>query len=192
MLKLPSNLAGVSRLAATDAARYALTCIRVAEKEDGYEVQATDGKRLVIITGPGREEQTLAMLADAPNGASVALIPAKDWGKTLKAAKKQGAYLVLGEQASTFAAGDNVSRLDNAVDVRWPNFDLVLPKDKPKVEFAVDGRLFAELLAVAAAFCPESSNGRLTFRFWKSDRPFVIETRNDAGQNLFALMMPIS
>jgi DNA polymerase III sliding clamp (beta) subunit (PCNA family) len=192
MLKLPSNLAGVSRLAAQDAARYALTCVRVAEKENGYEVQATDGKRLVIITGPGREEQTLAMLSDAPNGASVALIPAKDWGKTLKAAKKHDAYAVLGEQASTFAVGDNVSRLDNVVDARWPNFDLVLPKDKPRVEFTVDGRLLAELLAVAAAFCPESSNGRLTFRFWKSSRPFVIETRNDAGQNLFALMMPIS
>jgi hypothetical protein len=132
MLRLPSNLAGVSRLAAAEDTRCALSCIRVAEREGGYEIQATDGKRLVIITGLGREEQTLAMLSDAPNGASVTLIPAKDWGKTLKAARKHDAYAVLGE------------------------------------------------------------NGRLTFRYWKPSRPFVIETRNDAGQNLFSLMMPIS
>ncbi len=189
MLRLPNNLGELAKLAARDPARYALANVRVAEVLEGYEVQATDGKRLGIVQGPGREEQPLALLADAPNGATTALIPAKAWASVFKAAKRDEPFVVLGEKVSTFAAGSNVSRVENG-DGRWPAFDTILPKQRPAVEFQVNGRLLAELLAVAAAFSHDGE-GSVTVRFWTKDRPVAVTTANGT-QLFFGMQMPLS
>jgi DNA polymerase III sliding clamp (beta) subunit (PCNA family) len=189
MLKLPKLLAAVARFAARDATKYTLNALRLSETAEGYEVQATDGRRLAVVKGPGREEATLAMLADAPKGATAALVPAKEFADALKQAKKiDHVFAVLGSQQTTFAAGNKVVTIEN-VEGRWPNFDIALPKKAPAVEFTIDAALFAELLDVASALSLDKV--AITLRYWKKDVPVVVTAAAD-GIEFFGLQMPLS
>lgn len=83
MLKLPGRLAELAKLTPREPTRYMLSHVRLAETEDGFRIEATDGRRLAVVTGPGREEGVLTMLAGAPNGASSALGPAREFAAVL-------------------------------------------------------------------------------------------------------------
>jgi hypothetical protein len=153
MLKIPANVASIAKLADPSNSRYALAGLLVSERPDGYQVEATDGKRLGIVRGPGAEAERPEALADAPNGATEALIAAADFANLVKANSKARwpALLVLGTDASTFLSDGKVVRVRN-LDGRWPAIDQVLPMNPPAAEFAVSAKLFAELLLVGAAF----------------------------------------
>jgi hypothetical protein len=191
MMKLQSRLAELAKIVPRDTGRFMLTHVRLALTPDGFEVQATDGRRLAVVTGPGREEGTLTMLADAPNGADVALVPAKEFAAALKAGKGASSYAVLGSEFTTLAVGAAVHRLTNG-DGRFPPIDQVLPKEPPAVVFKVNARMLAELLTVAATFSPDGGIGHVLVQFWRSDRPLAITTDDGAGTRFFGLMMPLA
>lgn len=191
MLKLQSRLAELAKITPRDLGRYLMTHVRLAMTADGFEIQATDGRRLAVVTGPGREESVLAMLADAPNGADVALVPAKEFAAALKKSGKGTSYAVLGSEFTTLAVGTTVHRLANG-DGRFPNIDSVLPKDPPAVVFKVNARLLAELLTVAAAFSPDGGIGHVCMQFWASNVPIAVTTDDGAGTKFFSLIMPLA
>jgi hypothetical protein len=192
MLKLPANVASLAKLADPTNRRFALAGLLVSERPEGYQVEATDGKRLGIVRGPGAQAERPEALADAPNGATEAIIGAADFAALVKANGKARwpALLVLGYEASTFLTGGKVVRVRN-LDGRWPAIDQVLPSTPPAVEFAVTAKLFAELLLVAAAFGDEG-NGNVLIRFWDKDKPVATQTANSSGQSFFGLLMPVS
>jgi hypothetical protein len=47
---LPRNVSGLAAVAAMEATRYTLSCVRVSECPGGwYRLEATDGRRLAIV-----------------------------------------------------------------------------------------------------------------------------------------------
>ena len=80
MLKLPGNLASLARLASKDATRYSLNAVRVRETTEGYQVVATDGRRMAIVSGPGAFDEPIPPLEEAPDDAIEALVPAAELG----------------------------------------------------------------------------------------------------------------
>src|SRR4051812_44575743 len=84
-LFIPKNLVRLADLCAGDEGRYALTGVRVIDLEDGrYRLEATDGKRLVIIHGDSLAPrvgapETFAALEAVANSGTQTIVPAADW-----------------------------------------------------------------------------------------------------------------
>src|SRR5262245_66508802 len=111
MLHLPPNLAELARLAGASA-RYATGCLLLSEQPEGYQLEATDGRRLAVVRGPGRADEPAPELAEAPAGAPTALVPAAAFAKLLKSARSgRPALTVLGPDSTTWLVGGTVDWL---------------------------------------------------------------------------------
>jgi hypothetical protein len=198
---LPANLASVTKCCAADS-RYALAAVRVAQTEDGYRVEVTDGRRLARVDGtnagdPDRFPEIPA-LTTAPNGASEALIPARIFAKACKdvntrlagSEERRALAVRLGRDVSTLATidedGGSLVRQPRNVEGRFPNTDAVLPTDKPLASIMVDANLLAELLQVAAQF---ASHGHVTIDLFGKG-PARITGKNES-QEFTGLIMPV-
>jgi hypothetical protein len=190
VLKIPANVAALAKLAAAENPRYALMAVLVSEQDNLYQVEATDGRRLGVVRGPGGGQERHPRLADAPNGATEALILAKDFADLVKAKKRQETLLVLGDPVSTFLADEKVVSLPN-VEGKWPPIDQVFPQKPPAAEFTVGARYLSELLQVAVAF-GDDHNGNVLVRFWDGNTPIALQTANSSGQSFFGMVMPVS
>jgi hypothetical protein len=191
MLKLPINLAEIVRLADPANPRFATGNLLLSEQPSGYQLEATDGKRLALVTGPGRDADVPPLLDGAPNEAVEALVPANEFAAVFKPGKKhRGPVLVvLGENVVTFLAGNSVTRVEVGAG-RWPAIDGVLPAQEPAAEFVVNARLFGELLTAAAAFANEPDRN-VRIRYWHPDKPVAVTAANGDGQSFFGLQMPV-
>jgi hypothetical protein len=192
MLKFPANVAALAKLAAAENPRYALNAVLVSERPEGYQIEATDGRRLGIARGPGAESERHPRLADAPNGATEALIPAKDFADLVRMGKgyRNESLLVLGDVSSTFLAAGKVISVPNREGL-WPRVDAVLPMKPPAAEFTASARYLCDLLQVAAGFGDEG-NGNVLIRFWDANTPVAVQTANSNGQSFFGLVMPVT
>jgi hypothetical protein len=193
VLKIPANVAALAKLAEPLGGRgYALEGLLVSERPEGYQVEATDGKRLGLVRGPGVEAAPHPRLAEAPSGAAEAIIPARDFAELVRKGRgrRNETLLVLGYESSTFLADGKVVRVQN-LEGRWPPIDQVLPKAPPAAEFAVSGKYLVDLLQAAVGF-GDDGNGNVLIRFWKADVPIAVQTANSQGQSFFGLLMPVS
>jgi len=196
MLLLPRNLAKLADLAA-DETRLSLTGIRVLEYQDSYRLEATDGRRLLIVRGPHNQREltpqdrlTAAALDDAPDGKFVALVPAEDWAKAFKAAKKgESIGLVLGEEDLTFGTASQLLRT-RQVEGRFPDVNAVIPKKAPPFTIAVNPLLLAELLTVMAQIAGEDER-KVCLHFYGSKVPMGLSCKNAEGQFADAILMPL-
>jgi hypothetical protein len=190
-LKLPLVLVELARLVRKVAGRYSLGNVKLQETLEGFRAEATDGRRLAVVTGPGVEADVIPILLGAPNGASEALVPAEDWKKAFRLSKDKPIHCVMGPTVTTFASGGQTLRATNG-DGHWPNIDEVLPKTPPVCEIIIDAHLFADLIDVAGAFSPldhKIPNGSVTLRYWSPDQPMLLATNN--GSEFFTgLIMP--
>jgi hypothetical protein len=194
MLKLPLNLAELARLADPANPKFALGCLLVSERPDGYQVEVTDAKRLALVTGPGREADVPPLLADAPNGATEALVPAPEFAAVFRSGRRgrgpvPAVLAILGENVVTFLAGNSTTRVEVGTG-RWPQIDSVIPTQEPAAEFVVSARLFGELLAAAAAFA-NGPDHNVRIRYWHPDKPVAVTAANGEGQAFFGLQMPV-
>lgn len=202
MLLLPSNLAVLAKLAAKYDTRLVLTGVRVQETTDGYQVMATDGRRLGIVTGcdkPPPEYIESHPLADAPNGADVALVPAKEWARIVKAESpgkvKNGSFhdmrtaLVMAPNQCTFSRGAD-RFVVNTEDGRYPDAAHVVASIRSVFKIEVNAKLFAELLQVAAAFAADDGS-KVTLHFHHSQKPFLVCSEN-TEQRFVGVMMPLT
>jgi DNA polymerase III sliding clamp (beta) subunit (PCNA family) len=198
---LPANLASVTKCCAADT-RYALAAVRLMATEDGYRVEATDGKRLARVDGdnagdPARFPEIPALIS-APNGASEALIPAKIFAKACKdvntrlagSEERRALAVRLGKEVSTLATidedGGSLVRQPRNVEGRFPNTDAVLPTGKPVASITVDAALLAELLQVAAQFADQ---GYVTIDLFGKGPARI--TGKNSSQNFTGLIMPV-
>ena len=89
-LFIPKVLARLHELTAEPHGRFALTGIRVLDLQDGrYRLEATDGKRLLIVHGPSMTpsrgaQETFAALESVANGGTDALVPSADWKTAMR------------------------------------------------------------------------------------------------------------
>jgi hypothetical protein len=190
---LPKNVSGLAGIAATEATRYTLSCVRVMECLGGwYRLEATDGRRLAIVQGPSKEPRVpLPGLDTAPNGASEVLVPVADWKAAFKQARKEDVVgLVAGAELVTLATARTTSTCPPG-EGRFPPVDQVLPKTLPLVRFTVNPELLAGLCHLAHTLDPEGN--RVEILWYGPDRPIGLMARNDEQQQtLDCLLMPLT
>lgn len=129
--------------------------------DDKFVAVATNTKVLVIVEGQGDTAsdypETQAMLA-APNGATTSLVPGKIWKEAFsetavltKGATKpilKNVAVKLGENEVSFSSTDNrqsMFKQSPPLDGRFPPYQEIWPRRKPRVKFFVDGKLLGEL-----------------------------------------------
>jgi hypothetical protein len=202
-LMLPPNLAVLGKIAG-DNMRYALSALNIQETDEGYRVEATDTRRLAVVTGPseGADEFPDVSGLRGPLPEKQALLPVRVFEKACKSvptrAYKEHLKRVavrLGATSSVLAATD----LDCAtvleprnVEGRFPDAEKVFPNRKPKVQFSVDAKMLADLLQVAVAFALEGSN-RVDVLVYGEKEPVELRTTtNEKGQKFRGLIVPLS
>ena len=193
MLKLPTNLASLARLAAKQDIRYALSAIRVRETTEGYEVVATDGRRMAVVTGPGLCEEPVSTLEEAPNGACEALLPAGEWARILKGAKRQPAFVALGLEVSTFSVGTDISTVPNQ-EGRFPDVERAAEDCcRSLLRVRVPARQLAELLLVAAEFSADGPrDGSVILHYGGKGKALLLTCDNAEGQRFEAAIVPLT
>lgn len=184
--------------------------------EDRFTAAATDGNRLIIVTGEAYRPDaqppnkpaypSIPALENAPNGSLGAIIDAKTWKKTFTDAAKltskrhtsphlQRVAAVFGEKLTTFCAtnADNVQTSQPTnIDGQFPNYQQVIPnRPTPTYEITVDPYLLAETLeTVAKLGCDE--NLGVTLSFGKPIEPITIRPRAAGELNTLAVIVPLS
>ncbi len=210
-LLLPRNLARLADLAAGRAG-FATAGVFVAATADGYRAEATDGRRLAVVTGPNAADPEgwgyVPDLAEAQRGAGAAVVPVRDWeaafatrpNKGLLRLKPQLAPLAvaLGKDRVTLAtAGLRVASLTRAEPEpgRWPPTARLLTEvvgRKVQAEVRVDAKLLAELLEVAAAFAEGDCHG-VTLRVYEGGAKYLsVHAANGEGQQFTGLIVPLA
>lgn len=207
---LPPNLANVAKLCAENP-RYALSGPRLTLTDTGYRVDATDGRRLLTVTGdypdPPADYPELPALASAPNGAASAIIPTKDWQAAFKMLPKArltrqrpilgNLAAVIGETVTTFGSTDMESTQAKEcrnVEGRYPAVEEIKPPVcQTPTEVHVDPRMLAELLSVLSDFTDDENKG-ITLKVYPSkpggySQPLWVEVEN-RGQKVTACLMP--
>lgn len=174
---LPPTLARLADVADKhDSTRFTLSNVRLELKPDGsFVADATDSKRLIRVTGPGvdrdtiaREYPTFPAIESAPNGATAALVPAAAWRKAFAAAEKhtrkvkkrpvlQTVAVVAGDRVTTFGATDGAAPMCETVpngEGRFPPVPDILRQGKRARQlFTVDAALLADQLRAFADVC---------------------------------------
>lgn len=205
-LALPANLAALAKVATKDTGhRYATSGVYLEVTATGYRAEATTGRILARVDGLAPvAERVPPTLADAPNGATSAIIPGSDWVAGLKRIHKKArsphdvVHVVLGQHVTTFGDWQDQSQTAENIDGRWPNTDRVLPTGSPTATVAVDGHLLAQLLTVAAAFAEAGTDAArvvLELRQSKpgcSQTPVVLRSSNSTGQTFTGLLVPLA
>src|SRR5262249_53352745 len=92
------------------------------------------------------------------------------------------------EGGLTLAAGDQALTA-RACDGRYPDVDAVLPRHGPLVAVRLDPALLESLLKLAAVIKPD---GGVDLLFFGPGKPLGLIARNDAGQTLDCLLMPLT
>jgi hypothetical protein len=196
MLFLPKNLATLAEIAAKDTGRLSMTGIRVLEYADSYRVEATDGRRLLVIRGPNGMNpgyQNIGRLAegleDAPNGTFDAVVPGKEWTEAFKGAKKgESVGLVMGDGNATFAFGKQLLRSD-LVEGKFRPIDAVIPLQAPRFTITVNPNYLADLLLTMAQLTPD--NPSVMLHFYRTETPMGLTCMNEQGQFADAIVMPL-
>jgi DNA polymerase III sliding clamp (beta) subunit (PCNA family) len=197
MLLLPKNVSRLSDLVSRGAGRENLSGIRVQEFADSYRLEATDGKRLLVIRGPQvadttpQDRLTCDSLADAPTAAFDALVPADDWSKAFKAVKKgENVGVALSAVEITLAAGTQTLKT-HPLEGRFPDVNGVLPKKPALWSVSFNPVLMAELLTVIAQVAGEDVC-RVSLHFYGAKHPIGLFCSNPTGQFADALLVPLT
>jgi DNA polymerase III sliding clamp (beta) subunit (PCNA family) len=204
---LPANLAGLAALTATDATRYAMSGVLVKLTPEGYEIAATDGRRLGVVSGPSTadplEFPSVPELTDAPPAQAQAVIPAAEWRaafRSLPSARVIAAEPVLGnvavhlgekESLLVTSTGEeaNVQRVPN-LEGRYPPYAAIEPKGEPVVRLLVNPDYLLSLARFVKDFVADTNNPEMILEVRGPGQPIVIRAAN-AAQRFLGLLMPM-
>jgi hypothetical protein len=206
-LLLPRNLGAVAKLANKDPhARYfATTAVQLEQMGPQYRATATDGKRLITVTGTSENPETypwqgIPALAHADNGATIAHISARDWQaafKTIPTRCRPGlehVAVTMAENSVTMATTDlersNVQTPRNVAG-RFPDWQRVFPTSKPVVTIRIDPKLLAETLTTVATFT-DAEAPAVSLIVYPKGAPVEIQAKNADGQTTRALVVPLT
>lgn len=163
---------------------YGLNLLQVSQERTA----ATDGICLIIVNGTADEGPELEPV----------LITREDALAIAKGPKKDGVvHYAVNEDTSlsffpTYGCVDDQVKASLIGD-RFPNVDLVIPRDEPSVTFKLDGEVLGKLIPVLTRLAKtKTAAGELTFSFHGDDKAIKIEAENpDTGQGAVAVIMPI-
>jgi hypothetical protein len=181
---------------------------RIAEKH--YRAAATDTKVLMMVEGEcGSTEEIpgLAAVLNAPNSATSAMVPYKEFKKVFADATKKTKkrYLAaackqvvasLGKEVATFGCTDTESEEVKQTTLHlglFPNVDDILNstrKKKPVVKISFDPNYLAKLAKIAAGYCDDESQ-RVDMEIYGESKPAIM-TVTTATQKVTMLIMPLA
>jgi hypothetical protein len=185
---LPANLAVLARLAPKESPRYRLDCVRVIDPGDGtYRVDVTDGRRLAIVRGSVQQAAYEAVESSADGTAEI-LVPLPTWAQAFKSAGRDPVGLGVDDDGLILATRSGARFAAPSPEGRYPDCDAVLPKSAARWQVRVDPLLLGGLLQVAAALGLEG----VDLLYFAKDKPLGLIGRNDQGQYLDALIMPLA
>jgi DNA polymerase III sliding clamp (beta) subunit (PCNA family) len=205
---LPANLGGLAKLTADEMTRYSMCGVLVRLKGNGYEVVATDGRKLAIISGRATadplEFPTLPELAEVPPAVEQGVIPTQAWrdafrslprGKTVASEPVLGHVAVhLGAEESILATTDgeesHVQKVPN-VERQFPDYNAVLPRDEPRGRVVLNPSLLLEVIKLARDFVAGTENPMITLEVRDPNVPIQIRASN-GDQELLAILMPMT
>ena len=175
MIRIPKSLSKILVACATDEGRYAMKAIRIQEfKNDHYRIDATDGKMAVVVTGESEAANYGAGLPAPDEDARFDyLVDADEMDKAFRLCPKGGAIAIQADRDGVFiAVGQTVTRLD-INEGRFPDVDMVLPKDKnPIARFRMNPAVLIRALEAAKGM--ELVNNTVEFFVYASDKPVAI------------------
>lgn len=195
MLYLPRNLGKLADIAATENPRYAITGVKVTDPRDGtYRLDVTDGRRLLVVRGnlPDAPPEYVG-LKSHPDWFE-AVIPSQDWRAVFKwkdpeKGRNGPLALALGDPCQFVnEPGAHSVLKPSPLQGRYPPVDSVLPKRPPLAGADVDPALLAGLLSTIASL----GVTRVRLLFWKKDAVLAVVGRNDEGQYVDGVIMPLS
>jgi DNA polymerase III sliding clamp (beta) subunit (PCNA family) len=201
---IPKSVAKVVQMAAEDTARASMAGVRVENyAEDCWRLVVTDGRRLAIVGGdsqppePGLKryyEKTAAALGDAPEGGTVAVLPADAWEKAFKMGDKRDPValaLAPGNNSFVLASGGQILHT-LAQEGRYPDYTKVLPHNRPPlVRFRVDPDYLASLLKFIGSM-QHSGERQVEVLWYAKDQPIGLMARGKDGLTVDCLLMPLT
>lgn len=205
---LPKNLGSLATLCQDGSYRYGFSGVHLQTTQDGYQVEATDGKSFVRVVGTcelSEQYPCNSSLASAPNGQHESIVPASEWKKAFKAIPTGRTVTnkpilgnlaaVQGPQTTTLHSVDGNGGITHTeainIDSRWPNTDDVLPKDAAALSIKIDAKRLAELLQIAAQFSGDDAYHSVTLHVFTESKPLKITARKDS-QEFIGLIMPLA
>ena len=210
LLLLPPSVATIVKLTASgEQQRFgATTGVRLLSTNRGYRIEATDGRRAAILTGPVAEAAdfpALPAIAQAASGATEGVLPVAAWTAAFRSTPRGRAVrvkpilgnlaVVLAKDAATLASTDmeRVSAAETRlVDGRFPDIRRAMPTGQPKAVFAVDAKLLAELLEVAASVVGKDALHRVTVEVRGENDVLVLRAIGEAGEEFTGLAVPLA
>jgi DNA polymerase III sliding clamp (beta) subunit (PCNA family) len=198
MLLLPRNVAKISEVCNGEHHHhYSFSGVHVQEFKDSWRLEATDGKKLIVLQGPKVEPRRLhdklaaESLEELQGGLFDFVMPADDWSRAFKLLNKDADFVVLtGEERVIHVAADR-HRFDSyALDKGFPRIGEIIPR-KPAV-FVLDVKAL-DLMAVlkAALAANDPLNDRVRLCFYDRSAPFGVQAFPPEGQTFDALIMPL-
>jgi len=147
------------------------------------ETMATNGHYLVRVSNvPDETIQTNERSFSIP-AASFKPIKVKNGDAIELATNGTGSSWNLTTGPSTFHLEESTTT--------FPNVDVIMPKDEPKIAFGCDANYLAKLAKAFAAFQSDKRIPTIKVSVFEADRAIRIEATNDAGQTMTALLMPV-
>jgi hypothetical protein len=205
---LHGNLNALAKLTESASGRYATSGVLVeADGDERYRAVATNGRYLGLVEGEPSTAighyPNVEAVRNAPNGATKAIIPAKDFAAATAAASKKkaaplGRYVatVLGEKVATMVThdGENTATTTaQTIDGRFPDWRKVLDsvdkKGAPAFSIRVDARYLVQLLTAAATFTQDNC-GAVTLEFFGKDDPMRVVGAS-VEQKFTGLLVPL-
>lgn len=203
-LLLPRWLAPLAKACATEAARFAITGVRLELSSHHYLADATDGRILIRIRGPRGECSDYPphpAVENAANGATTAIIPAKEWEKAFRQVPPrafkpilENVAVVLSDKESTLAT----TNLETAsavvcrnVEGRYPRVEDVLPRKQPRFTISVDPLYLAKVCTILASLADPDKRG-VTLEFYDDCSPIAMRVPMPrADHEAVGILMPL-
>jgi DNA polymerase III sliding clamp (beta) subunit (PCNA family) len=191
----------VAEFASDDASRISLNGILVSPEA----TVATNGHYLAWVSTPtGQSVDSFPIVAGAPALTDtfkpfiLGTDAARDIAKSLP---KKTTIPILANAGIGFEAEKPVivtTDLENpkvfrphALEGQFPNFDVVMPKDKPTFQITVNSEYLAKIAKAFSDFQPKTSKG-LRMSFYDKGSSIRFDAVNgDTGQGMTAVLMPI-
>ena len=203
MLLLPRNLSALAKVCAAESARYSMTGVHVLEYQDRYRLEATDGKRLIVVQGEKQDEQKLTYsdfqtaqtLAEAPDGCFDFVVPTDDWTRAFRLPSKDKKRdscigLVASKDRITLAVEDG-QFATQPVEGRFPQCQEVIPRKPATFSIRVNARMLADVLLAMTALTSDPDYPSVDLLFWDKSHPLGLQPAFPiGGYACDALLMP--
>lgn len=195
---LPPDAAAMSKATNRDGGRYSIERIRVMIFQEGWRLEATDGKMLAVLRGPHAEvPREMQPLPEAPDGSAWDKYDFQVGPDVWKLAfghlgGKKPVILAATPEGHIAVAGVNGAKVAEKTDGGiWPAINDIIPKREPLIVFALSCDLVRRAMELAAAILGGDNTTQVNFLYYGQGEPIGASARTSNGLTLDMMLMPL-